>query len=301
VNEFALIAEILAELAETTTGQAVRVGPGDDAAVTNLPPGTELVSSIDALVADVHFPSAAGASLVGYRALMVSLSDLAAMGAEPGIVLVALTLPELDVEWSRGLARGLASAARAAGVAVVGGNIARGPLTITVSVHGWAPVGTALLRSGAKPGDQIFVTGELGGAAAALARGDLAACRDEADLDDLQRRYFSPQARLHAGVALRGIASSVIDVSDGLLQDLEHLCSDSSVAAELCGDQIPLAPGATLDHALSGGDDYELCFTSSQAPAHLDIAVTRIGAIVAGSGITVDGRAASAAGYQHFQ
>lgn len=301
MNEFELIAEILAELAETTAGAAVRVGPGDDAAVTSVPTDAELVSSIDTLVADVHFPASAGASLVGHRALMVSLSDLAAMGARPGLVLVALTLPELDVDWARGLARGMASAARVAGVPIVGGNIARGPLAVTVSVHGWVPAGASLVRSGARSGDQIYLTGSLGGAAAALSRGDLSACRDEAGLDELQRRYFLPQARLAAGVALRGVANSAIDVSDGLLQDLEHICRESGVAAQILSEHIPVTVGALIDHALNGGDDYELCFTSASAPGDLGVAVTRIGAIVNGSGVSLDGKVVSAAGYLHFQ
>ena len=301
MNEFDLIAQILAELAETTGSSAVRVGPGDDAAVINMPEGTELVSSIDALVADVHFPPGAGASLVGYRAVMVSLSDLAAMGADPGFALVALTLPELDVGWSRGLARGMAAAARVAGVPIIGGNIARGPLAITVSVHGWAPLGASLIRGGAKPGDQIYLTGALGGAAAALAQGGLDECNDEDQLDALQRRYFLPQARLEEGVALRGHATSAIDVSDGLLQDLEHVCRQSNVRAEISSAHIPLTVGALLDHALTGGDDYELCFTSAQSPERLGVPVTRIGSIVTGSGVALDGRSVNAAGYQHFQ
>jgi thiamine-monophosphate kinase len=276
------------------------VGPGDDAAVIIVPGDAELVSSIDALVADVHFPAAAGAALVGYRALMVSLSDLAAMGARAEFALVALTLPKLDADWARGLARGMARAARATGVSIVGGNIARGPLTITVSVHGWVPAGESILRNGAKPGDQIYLTGTLGGAAAALAGGKLAGCCDEADLDELQRRYFLPQARLTAGAALRGVASSAIDVSDGLLQDLQHVCRESGVAAHIHGEQIPLAVGAVLNQALTGGDDYELCFTCAAAPEDLGVAVTCIGAIEAGSGIYLDGSVVNASGFLHF-
>lgn len=301
MNEFELIAEIIGGLAETTQGASVRVGPGDDAAVTDAPAAMQLVSSIDALVVNVHFPAAAGSTLVGYRALMVALSDLVAMGAQPGFALVALSLPELDVDWARGLARGMADAARDSGVCIVGGNIARGPLTIAVSVHGWVPIGASLLRGAATPGEQIYLTGVLGGAAAALARGDLGECVNESDLDDLQRKYFLPQARLRAGVALRGVASSAIDVSDGLLQDLQHICAASGVGAEIHGEQIPLMSGASLAQALTGGDDYELCFTSSQPPADLGTAVTRIGSIVAGSGVILDGRAVTAAGYRHFQ
>lgn len=301
MNEFELIADFLSALADTTTADRVRVGPGDDGAVVAVPADAELVSSIDALVADVHFPAGAGASLVGYRALMVALSDLAAMGAQPNHALVALTLPEPQGYWVRDVARGMGRAARDAHVAVVGGNVAQGPLAITVSVHGWVPVGAALLRSGARPGDGVFVTGTLGGAAAALARGGLAGCREWAELDELQRRYFLPQARLQAGLRLRNRATSAIDVSDGLLQDLGHICTASAVGAAICGDLVPAQKGATRTQALTGGDDYELCFTCSTDPGDLGVPATRIGAIVAGAGVTIDGEGASTSGgYQHF-
>lgn len=301
MNEFELIAEILDELGAVTGASSVRVGPGDDAAVTHAPAGSDLVSSIDAVVGDVHFPASAGATLIGYRSLMVSLSDLAAMGAEPGFALVALTLPEMDPQWTRQLAAGMARAAEAAGVPVLGGNIARGPLTITVSVHGWVPEGEAITRAGARPGDGVYVTGELGGAAAALARGGLADRHVEADLDALDARYFLPAPRLEAGRRLRGSASAAIDVSDGLLQDLGHLCRASGVGAELDSALVPVMAGANLEHALSGGDDYELCFTAAVEPGDLGVTCTRIGAVVPGSGITLDGLPVSAAGYQHFR
>jgi thiamine-monophosphate kinase len=301
VNEFDLIEEILDELGAVSGGAAVRLGPGDDAAVIAAPEGADLVSSIDAVVGGVHFPVSAGASLIGYRSLMVSLSDLAAMGADPGFALVALTLPEMDGGWARQLASGMARAAEAASVPVVGGNIARGPLTITVSVHGWVPRGSAITRAGAEPGHGIYVTGALGGAAAALARGGLGECQVEADLDALDARYFLPAPRLEAGRRLRGSASSAIDVSDGLLQDLGHLCRASGTGAELDGACLPVMDGAELEHALSGGDDYELCFTAAGEPVELGVACTRIGTVVAGSGITLDGRPVSAAGYQHFR
>ncbi len=301
MNEFDLIAEILDELGAVTGGAAVRVGPGDDAAVTGAPEAADLVSSIDAVVGDVHFPALAGASLIGYRSLMVSLSDLAAMGADPGFALVALTLPEMDAEWTRQLASGMARAAQAASAPLVGGNIARGPLTITVSVHGWVPEGSAITRAGARPGDGVYVTGELGGAAAALARGGLADRQSVADLDALDARYFLPMPRLEAGRRLRGSATSAIDISDGLLQDLGHLCRASGTGAELDGACIPVMAGAELQHALSGGDDYELCFTAAEEPAELDVTCTRIGTVVAGSVITLDGQPVSAAGYQHFR
>jgi thiamine-monophosphate kinase len=221
------------------------------------------------------------------------------MGAGPGFALLAVSLQDDSRDWLCGLARGLRRAALELGLPLVGGNIARGPLTITVSVHGFVPAGGAILRSGARPGDGVYVTGALGAAAAALARGGLDSCATEADLDDLSRRYFLPRARLEAGVALRGAATSAIDLSDGLLQDLGHIADASGVAVALQAAAIPIAAGATLQQALSGGDDYELCFTCAGEPPPLGVAVARIGQIAPGSGVTVDGRTASG-GFQHF-
>lgn len=300
MNEFQLIDAIVAELGPAAAGPQVRVGPGDDAAVIEIAPGMEIVSTIDALVGDVHFPAAAAPELVGYRAIMVSASDLAAMGAENGFALVALNLPGDDPDWVRALARGMRRAVERLGIRLVGGNIARGPLAIAVSVHGFAPRGSALLRSGARPGDRIWVTGELGGPAAALARGGLAACRGEADLDTLSARYFMPCARIAEGIALRGIAHSAIDVSDGLLQDLGHILDASGMGAELDASRIPVLAGATLAQALSGGDEYELCFTLPGEPPPLAVPVHCIGTIVAERGLRLDGRPVAAAGYQHF-
>jgi len=154
-------------------------------------------------VADVHFPADAAPWLIGYRAIMVSASDLAAMGAEHGWLIVGLTLPIPDVDWARALTEGMRAALMRANLRLVGGNIARGPLALAVSVHGCVPAGRALLRSGARPGDRIWVTGTLGGAAAALARGGLATYRSPEELDELARRYFLPEAQIGAGAVLR--------------------------------------------------------------------------------------------------
>lgn len=300
MNEFELIDAIVAELGTAAKGPLVRVGPGDDAAVVEVPAGMEIVSSIDALVGDVHFPARAGAELIGYRAIMVSASDLAAMGAQDGFVLVGLNLPDDDADWVRALTVGMRRAVEQLDLRLVGGNIARGPLAIAVSVHGFAPRGQALLRSGARPGDRIWVTGELGGAAAALARGGLADCACEGDLDALGRRYFMPCARMPEGIALRGRAHSAIDISDGLLQDLGHILDASGVGADLDSTRVPVAAGATLAQALSGGDDYELCFTMAAAPPPLSVPVHCIGAVVAERGLRIDGRTVAAAGFRHF-
>lgn len=299
MNEFELIDVAIAELGSAAAGEWVRTGPGDDSAVTAVPPGMDLVSSVDALVGGVHFPLTAGAELIGYRALMVSASDLAAMGAAGGFALVALCMERGDPDWLRKFARGLARAAAGAGLAVVGGNLARGPLSIALSVHGYVPARQALLRSGARAGDQVYVTGTLGAAAAAVARGGLDLCMTDTDLDDLSRRYFLPRARIAEGQVLRGFASSAIDLSDGLLQDLGHVCVASGVGVELESARIPVAAGATLEQALSGGDDYELCFTGRGAPPDLVTPAHRIGRVVREPGVRLDGRPASG-GYQHF-
>lgn len=300
MKEFDLIDRIVAVLGDVAAGETVRIGPGDDAAVAAVPSGAELVSTIDALVADVHFPAAAGPALIGYRAIMVSASDLAAMGASGGFVLVALNLPEGDPDWVSDLARGMARATADLGLSLAGGNIASGPLAISVSAHGFCPAGQALTRSGARVGDDVYVTGMLGGAAAAVARGGLGACRTEADLDHLSRRYFLPCARLPEGVRLRGRAHSAIDLSDGLLQDLSHIGHRSGVGFELDSAAVPVAEGATLAQALSGGDDYELCFTLAGPPPALGVPAQRVGRVVQAAGLRLDGQPVDPTGYQHF-
>ena len=296
MNEFELIDDIVAALGR---GDApwLRVGPGDDAAVLRVPDGFELASSIDSFLADVHFPKAAAPELIAYRCLMASLSDLAAMGAEPAWALVALNLPAPDRDCATAIARGLADAARDAGIRIVGGNLAAGALALTISVHGWVPSGSALTRSGAKPDDALCVSGPLGGAARALATVDLAASRP-GHLSALERRYWRPQPPFALAPRLRGRATSCIDVSDGLLQDIGHLCRASRVGASLTSRAVPLAPGADLDDALGGGDDYVLCFTT--ADADLKDAYPVIGTVTDTPGLFLDGAPADIPGYSHF-
>lgn len=291
MNEFELIDEILAVLGPAAEGGVI--GPGDDCAVIAPPPGELLVSSIDTLVDGVHFPLTAPGRLVGYRAIMVSVSDLAAMGAEPVEVLVALTLEETDQRWALEVAAGMREAILTTGGRILGGNLARGQRNITASVHGFCPKDGLLTRSGAQPGDGIYVTGPLGASAAAVALGTL---------DDLTNpltsRYFRPRARVDAGRALRGVATSAIDISDGLLQDLHHVCKDSGAGAALDSASIPVAEGATLEHALHGGDDYELLFTATRQPA--DVQCVRIGTVTADADLRLDGSTVAVKGYVHF-
>ena len=293
MDEFALIDRIVAILGDRSRGEDVLLGPGDDAALVRVPSGHDLAVTTDTLVAGRHFPPDAPGDLVGHRALGVNLSDLAAMGAEARYCVVALTIPESDTAWIEAFACGLADAAGRYDVAIVGGNLARGPLSIGVAAHGIVPCGKALTRSGARAGDGIFVSGPLGVGHVARLSGD--------------PRFYRVDARLGLGVALREVASAAIDISDGLLSDLGHVCAAGGVGAEIDLEALPLADGMDPHAALSCGDDYELLFTATNVST-LDAPVYPIGEIVSGNGVTVleAGRplprdTARAPGFRHFQ
>jgi thiamine-monophosphate kinase len=300
-----------------TQRRDVLLGVGDDAALLEVPPGRALVAATDTLVEGRHFLVGAPGRSVGHQALAVNLSDLAAMGAEPAFALLALCLPEVREDWLGDFAQGFHALAEAHGVALVGGDTVRGPLVVTVEVLGFVEPEQALRRSGARPGDQLYVSGAPGEAAAgleALRRGGPV----EED-DPLIRRYLYATPRLELGRALRGRASAAMDVSDGLLGDLGKLCTASGVGARLDLDALPVSEQLAAAHdraacehfVLAGGDDYELLFTLPAADAgRLEAQlgricrVTRIGEIGAGHGIRCrrDGLAVDVAGrgYDHF-
>ncbi|WP_266156690.1 thiamine-phosphate kinase [Dyella silvatica] len=316
----------LIELIRRRTAQSrddVRLGIGDDAAVLAPPPGQELAVAIDTMVEGVHYPPGTAPADIGWKALAVNLSDLAAMGASPAWALLALTLPRPDPEFIEGFAEGFAQLAQPYRLALIGGDTTRGPMTISVAVHGFVSPGKALLRSGARVGDAVLVTGTLGDAAAGLQLLQRGGRIDENDARQvfLLERLNRPTPRLSTGMALRERATSCIDVSDGLLADLGHICVASGVAAEIDAVLLPLSPAlhdvfddtAARDFALSGGDDYELCFTVPAARvaevqadlARLGCGATRIGRIVEGSGVRVrdvDGQWLETAGqgWDHF-
>ncbi|MFN2309525.1 MAG: thiamine-phosphate kinase [Gammaproteobacteria bacterium] len=322
LSEFTLIDRYFA--AQALRRGDVVIGIGDDAAVVEMPAGQQLVVAADTLVAGVHFPVSADAADIGHKALAVNLSDLAAMGARPAWATLALTLPAADAAWLEPFARGLFALADRAGVALVGGDTTRGPLTITLQMLGWVPKGAALRRAGARPGDPIYVSGSLGDAALALRllSGELTA-GDEARAQ-IEARLHRPEPRLALGERLRGVASAAIDISDGLLADLGHLLDASGVGATLWADRLPrsaafrsVVPGpqmpAWFELPLAGGDDYELCFTVplSQVPVltsladELGLPLTAIGEIQAEPGLRClgdDGRDVATArrGYEHF-
>ncbi len=266
-TEFQLIKKFFSVSGSGRNG--VVLGVGDDAALLEVPAGKELAVTVDTLLAGIHYPRSTAAADVGYKALAVNLSDLAAMGAKPVWATLALTLPSADEVWLRDFAEGLLSLAEGFGVQLVGGDTTRGPVTIvTLQLHGLVPKGEALRRSGAREGDFVYVTGTLGDAALALLLLEEGKRVPEA----LQRRLDRPTPRVAEGVALRGMASACIDISDGLLADLGHILEASAVGARLELERLPLSQDylASVESladrwapALSGGDDYELCFTVS--------------------------------------
>jgi len=277
-------------------GAGVHLGIGDDAAVLELPPGKQLVVSTDTLNGGVHFAEGTDAQDLGYKALAVNLSDLAAMGARPRWALLNLTLPRSDLDWLTRFMEGFQSLAGEFGVTLVGGDTTRGPLALTVTALGTVEPGRLLTRSGARAGDRVVISGTLGGAALALAEQE-AGQELDANLEDSLLR---PQPRVQLGQSLAGLATACIDVSDGLLADLGHICEASGLAAVVDLAKLP-APGQIerlgeeqrWKLQLAGGDDYELCFTiPPERAAELDelrlsarIPLSIIGEMRAGRGV----------------
>ena len=318
-SEFELIGKYFARLGAERSD--VRIGVGDDGAVIMPPASRELVIVTDTLVEGVHFPPGCAAASVGHRAFAVNLSDIAAMGAEPAWGVLALTLPRPDEAWLAEFARAAGDLCRRHGVALVGGDTTRGPLTITVTLTGVVPIGVALERRGGQPGDAVFVTGSPGDAAAGLAlEQNRLHVSDPMSAQILRDRFLFPTPRCEVGAGLRGLASACIDVSDGLGGDLEKLCAASGCGAELDAASLPISDSllaavgreAAREYALTGGDDYELLFTVplarlgalTNAVSRGLGPVTRIGSLVSGSGVRVFSRSGvmqfSGAGFDHF-
>lgn len=270
MDEFALIDCFFNSISPERTD--VVFGIGDDAACLQVPQGLQLLLSCDTLVADVHFCQTWDAYDIACKAVMVNVSDIAAMGGTPCWVTLALTLPEINTPWLQRFSQGLCDSLHRFNIALIGGDTTRGPLSMTLTIHGLVPEGKAVRRSGAKVGDKIYLSGELG--AAALAVSFLATKgSDDADMAVLLKKLQHPHPRVDLSPYLQAYATAAIDISDGLSADLNHICVASHVGACLDLESIPVHPlvkayqGANaLDFALSGGDDYELCFTVS--PEH---------------------------------
>ncbi|KAF0192119.1 MAG: thiamine-monophosphate kinase [Gammaproteobacteria bacterium] len=318
-SEFELIGRYFADRGPRR--RDVVLGIGDDAALLDVPAGQQLVVTMDTLVAAVHFPVATAPRAIGHKALAVNLSDLAAMGATPAWFTLALTMPQADAAWLEAFSDGMFELAERYEMQLVGGDTTRGPLSITIEAHGLVPAGRAIRRSGARAGDRIYVTGTLGDAALGLR-----ALTGECDLGAaervlLVRRLEYPQPRIAAGIALRDVASAAIDVSDGLAADLGHILDASGVGARIELARIPVVPSVAgyagrsgdAGFALTGGDDYELCFTVPEERvallasrlAGLDGGYRDIGVVEKAPGlrcIASDGAevALGQAGYRHF-
>ena len=304
MDEFDLIRRFFSRDAEAA---GTVVGVGDDGAVLQPTPGTQQIQVTDTLVEGVHFPANIGAADIGYRSVAVNLSDIAAMGARPRWMTLALTLWDKDEKWVEAFAAGLFEAAAEHGVSLVGGDTTQGDsVVITVHVSGEVEEGAAILRSGAKAGDTVYVTGTVGDAGAGLEL-----LREGVD-DELVRRFLRPTARITQGLQISGRAHSAIDVSDGLVADLRKLLDASGVGAEIEIEKVPISgalqarfdTASAMRFALTGGDDYELCFTApADAVAGIEN-ITAIGTVTenqelvcrnAGEIVEVD-----VSGYRHF-
>lgn len=290
LTEFSLIQRYF-----THPARGAVLGVGDDAALLRPRPGMELVVTADMLLEGRHFAPGADPVRLGHKSLAVNLSDLAAMGARPRWALLSLALPRADARWLADFSRGFMALARRHGTDLVGGDTTRGPLAISVQAMGEVPAGTALRRDGARPGDDVWVSGTLGEAALALAARSGRVRLERAERARCERRLHVPQPRVALGMALRGIARSAIDVSDGLMADLGHICERSGVRAVLRLGALPAGPAVkrrlpqrvACEALLAGGDDYELVFTAppgrraalARLGARLGIALTRVGEI----------------------
>ncbi|WP_180182864.1 thiamine-phosphate kinase [Acinetobacter sp. YH01020] len=287
---------------------SVDLGVGDDSALLTPPPQQQLVICADTLVAGRHFPLDTKPHAIGWKSVAVNLSDIAAMGAKPHSILLALSLPQIDHDWLKGFSQGLYDCCDQFGVSLIGGDTTQSPhLTISVTALGWVESGQAVPRSGAQIGDYICVSGQVGDAAFGLNHLG----------HRLQHRLDYPTPRCLLGQQLKGLANSMIDVSDGLAQDLGHILAASNVGAEIELDQLPidhdvkqLQQEKQWQYALAGGDDYELCFTISPQnykkllQLELDANISKIGQITPNLGIRYNNHGVDQVikfkGYQHF-
>ncbi|QRN04372.1 thiamine-phosphate kinase [Legionella sp. MW5194] len=316
MNEFSLIDVYFKQPA--IQRPEVIIGIGDDAACMEIPHHCQLLVSTDTLVAEVHFLSEWDAYDIACKAVMVNVSDMAAMGAEPCWMSLALTLPSLDEQWLTRFSQGFHDSLKQYNIMLIGGDTTHGPLSMTLTIHGLVEKGKAVKRSGAKPGDRIFVSGALGAAAQAVAFLHHEGI-DSQDKQTMMRLLMHPRPRVDLAPLLRTHASAAIDISDGLSADLNHICVQSGVRALLNLDAIPVHPlvvkyqqDKAIDFAIGGGDDYELCFTIprknetefTQALKQAGLACFPIGVIEEGEGLYTNDegqlRELTPRGYSHF-
>lgn len=316
MSEFSLIQRYF-----TRATPGAILGVGDDAALVRVGNGMELAISTDMLVSGTHFFPDADPFMLGHKALAVNISDMAAMGAQPRWATLAISLPAKDEAWLERFSAGFFALADAHQIELIGGDTTHGPLNLSVTIMGEVPQGQALRRDGARVGDEIWVSGTLGDAALALAHLQGKLQLDKTGFSAVALALHQPEPRVALGIALRQIAHSVIDISDGLLADLGHILQCSKMAAEITFDVVPvsaqlrpfLAQAVGKNCALAGGDDYELCFTApvsqhaeiEKLSAQLALPLSCIGKILQGTGCKVYGTNGSEmmikeGGYDHF-
>ncbi len=320
MNEFQLIEQFFESEQAPSLSESVLLGMGDDCALLQMPVGKQLAVSVDTLVADVHFPKDAPANLIAERALRTNLSDLAAMGADPLWFTLALTLPQADEHWLREFSRGLFACAREFNIQLVGGDTTSGPLSVTIQVMGAIENKSTMRRDAANADDFILVTHTLGDGAAALAVLQKKIVVSDDEQNYLHERFYRPKPRLREAGLICEIANAALDISDGLVADLQHICERSDLGAVIFVEDIPLSPvlknlkdpQQAYRYALTGGDDYELCFTVSPENmpqiamliAEKQLSATVIGRMRSGSGVQceLDGEVFPIMhpGYQHF-
>lgn len=284
ISEFGLIDRFFK--GKTSQLESVDLGIGDDCALLRVPANRLVAVTTDTMVKGVHFDDSLAPDALGHKLAAVNLSDLAAMGAEPAWVSLALTLPDVDENWLEGFSQGLMEQLNYYDVQLVGGDVTRGPLTLSITAHGLVQDGKALTRSGAKPGDWIYVSGTLGDAAVALCP-ELHKHHDDDALHAVTKRLHRPTPRLLLGQNLISLASSCIDISDGLAADLGHILNASGCGATVDVGKLPVSDAAIAlmggkraarKLAFNGGDDYELCFTvSEESKGALDMALNSCG------------------------
>lgn len=313
-HEFDIIEHYFKPVAGSSNN--VVLGPGDDAAILTVPAGMELCVSTDSLIEDVHFPAGVPPWIAASRTFAANLSDMAAMGAEPHSFVLAVSMPEANEQWLHDFSESLRDLSMHYGIPLVGGNLARGKLSLTITVMGMTPAGRAVRRSGARLGDDIYVTGMLGDAA-----GGLPLVRKGDYESYLAKRYCSPEARVDAGMRLREVVNAMIDVSDGLFADLGHITEASGLGAIVDTSVVPLSmelvenvgEESAVRLGLFSGDDYELCFTAGSDKAEaihriseeMNLPITRIGTMVEGEGVIALDEShkpldVGGPGYQHF-
>ncbi len=329
MNEFALIEAYFRALAERVDGMPCDLGIGDDCALVTVPRGKQLAVTTDTLIEGVHFPRDTRPADIGYKSLAVSLSDLAAMGAQPAWFTLSVSLPTFSAQWLEGFCQGLEDLMRLQPIRLIGGDTTRGPLSITIQAMGVVDAGCALRRSTANPGDDIYVSGKIGEAGLGLWVAMNRPPVESAFLEAALCRLNRPQPRNALGEALVTLASACIDVSDGLLADLNHVLVQSNVGAEIDLAQLPLADALGVDTVVAGlalddsseqgvcrfaasaGDDYELCFTAApslrnkieQVSQQTGVPVTRFGRVTQTPGIfdrAHGGEMLAPSGYHHF-